>query len=90
LKTVDQYYYGANNSIQDARVQFILDTTIRELIADPKKRFIYVEIAFFSRWWDEQTEPMKELVRGLVRERRLEFINGGWVSRKIVENSRRT
>lgn len=26
LKTVDQYYYGANNSIQDAGVQYILDT----------------------------------------------------------------
>jgi hypothetical protein len=26
LKTVDQYYYGANNSIQHAGVQYILDT----------------------------------------------------------------
>jgi hypothetical protein len=26
LKTVDEYYIGANNSIQDANVQMIIDT----------------------------------------------------------------
>jgi hypothetical protein len=41
-------------------------------------RFIYVEIAFFERWWNEQTEDMKTTVRSLVGARRLEFINGGW------------
>ena len=35
LKTVDQYYYGANNSIQDARVQYILDTVTRCLVGAP-------------------------------------------------------
>lgn len=35
-------------------------------------------MAFFSRWWVEQTEEMKETVRQLVNEGRLEFINGGW------------
>ncbi|KAL6078171.1 carbohydrate binding [Balamuthia mandrillaris] len=78
LKTVDQYYYGANNTIQEAGVQYILDSVIRELRLDPTKRFIYVEIAFFERWWAEQTEDMKEVVRELVSSGRLEFINGGW------------
>lgn len=41
-------------------------------------RFIYVEMAFFKRWWDEQNDEMKELVRGLVNRGQLEFINGGW------------
>ena len=30
------------------------------------------------RWWSEQTEEHKERVRTLVKERRLEFANGGW------------
>ncbi len=30
---VDQYYYGANNSIQDARVQYILDTVVANLLS---------------------------------------------------------
>ena len=41
-------------------------------------RFIIVEMAFFQRWWQEQTEPTKEIVRGLVASGQLEFINGGW------------
>ena len=78
LKTVDEYYYGADNSIQHAGVQYILDSVIPQLSADPSKRFIYVEIAFFERWWNEQNEAMRTEVKKLVKEKRLEFINAGW------------
>ncbi len=67
-KTVDQYYYGDRNDIQHAGVQYILDTVMPELVKDPTKRFIYVEIAFFERWWNEQTDNMKALVKQLVNE----------------------
>lgn len=56
----------------------ILDTVIHELLKDPKKKFTYVEMKFFSMWFYEQSETMKANVRGLVNEGRLEFINGGW------------
>lgn len=78
LKTVDQYYYGANNSIQNAAVQFILDSVTQELDGHPDRKFIYVESAFFKRWWDEQTTEIKYKVRGFVKNGQLEFINGGW------------
>ncbi|XP_052266836.1 lysosomal alpha-mannosidase-like isoform X2 [Dreissena polymorpha] len=78
LKTVDQYYYGARNIIQNAGVQYVLDSVIQELAGDPSKRFIYVEIAFFARWWREQDESMQTLVKGLVNNGQLEFILGGW------------
>ncbi|XP_033115581.1 lysosomal alpha-mannosidase-like [Anneissia japonica] len=78
LKTVDEYYYGANNSIQHAGVQYILDSVVSELQRDPDKRFIYVEVAFFERWWNEQTVSTKNVVKNLVNEGRLMFINGGW------------
>eukprot|EP01100_Stratorugosa_tubuloviscum_P014870 TRINITY_DN81_c0_g2_i1.p1 TRINITY_DN81_c0_g2~~TRINITY_DN81_c0_g2_i1.p1 ORF type:complete len:1006 (+),score=459.80 TRINITY_DN81_c0_g2_i1:78-3095(+) len=78
LKNVDQYYYGANNSIQNAGVQYILDSVIVALEQNPERKFVYVEIAFFQRWWDEQDEPTKTLVRSLVARGQLEFINGGW------------
>ena len=35
-------------------------------------------MAFFTMWWWEQTEELKADVRQLVKEGRLEFINGGW------------
>ena len=47
-------------------------------MADPKKRFTYVEMKFFSMWWETQTEDMKAAVRGLVKEGRFEFVNAGW------------
>ncbi|XP_067829073.1 lysosomal alpha-mannosidase [Heptranchias perlo] len=78
LKTVDQYYYGAKTEIQRAGVQYILDSVIPQLQADPARRFIYVEIAFFYCWWNQQTNEMKKVVKQLVNEGRLEFINGGW------------
>ena len=80
LKTVDEYYYGANNSIPNARagVQYILDSVIPQLVADDKKRFIYVEIAFFERWWNEQSNATQAKVKTLVSGKRLEFINAGW------------
>ncbi|KAL8603557.1 hypothetical protein ACOMHN_022509 [Nucella lapillus] len=70
LITVDQYYFE--------RVQYILDSVIQELLKDPSKRFIYVEMAFFERWFREQTDSMRHSVRKLVNEGRLEFILGGW------------
>ncbi|XP_036045066.1 lysosomal alpha-mannosidase-like [Onychomys torridus] len=79
LKTVDQYYYGIRNDIQHASVQYILDSVISSLLEDPTRRFIYVEMAFFSRWWKQQTNATQDIVRKLVRQGRLEFVNGGWV-----------
>ncbi|CAK8687802.1 unnamed protein product [Clavelina lepadiformis] len=78
LKTVDQYYYGANQKIVQAGVQYILDSVVSQLLLDPNRRFIYVEMAFFARWWLEQSDHVKSQVKMLVDEGRLEFILGGW------------
>jgi lysosomal alpha-mannosidase len=84
----------ARNNIQHAGVQYILDSVISALDENPDRRFIYVEIAFFWRWWNEQTDAMRNKVRGFVNDGefsdmtfclrlsfnkgRLEFISGGW------------
>jgi len=77
LKTVDQYYYGSERQINNMGVQYILDNVIPLLTLDPSKKFIYVEIGFFQRWWDEQDDIMKTAVKLLVKKGQLEFINGG-------------
>ncbi|GMN57390.1 hypothetical protein TIFTF001_026498 [Ficus carica] len=77
LKTVDQYYVGANNSIRGACVQNVLDSVISALLEDKNRKFIYVEIAFFQRWWTQQSKAMKAKVKELVNSGQLEFINGG-------------
>ncbi|XVE67610.1 hypothetical protein DITRI_Ditri09bG0001700 [Diplodiscus trichospermus] len=77
LKTVDQYYVGSNNSIQGACVQNVLDSIVPTLLADKNRKFIYVELAFFQRWWRDQSELTQSIVKELVSSGQLEFINGG-------------
>ena len=38
-----------------------------------------MEIAFFSRWWEKQSEDTKSIVRNLTQTGQLEFANAGWV-----------
>ena len=78
LKTVDEYYSGIDDYIQRVLVELILDSTMEELIKDTNKRFSYVEMKFFSMWWKDQTDTMKDQVRQLVAEGRLELLNAGW------------
>ncbi|XP_057982567.1 probable alpha-mannosidase At5g13980 [Malania oleifera] len=77
LKTVDQYYVGSNNSIQGACVQNVLDSTVPALLADKNRKFIYVEMAFFQRWWRDQSEAVQKTVKELISSGQLELINGG-------------
>ncbi|XP_019447415.1 PREDICTED: alpha-mannosidase At3g26720-like isoform X4 [Lupinus angustifolius] len=77
LKTVDQYYVGSNNSIRGACVQNVLDSVISALLEDKNRKFIYVEMAFFQRWWRQQSKAKKTKVKELVDSGQLEFINGG-------------
>ncbi|XVE67609.1 hypothetical protein DITRI_Ditri09bG0001600 [Diplodiscus trichospermus] len=76
LKTVDQYYFGGNNSIRGACVQNVLDSVISALLDDKNRKFIYVEMAFFQRWWRQQSNVKKIKVKELVNSGQLEFING--------------
>lgn len=68
--TVDQYYIG--------NVQYIITTVIEQLLANPERKFIYVEQAFFQRWWRQQPDDVRSQVKYLVDNKQLEFINGGW------------
>ncbi|XP_023639510.1 probable alpha-mannosidase At5g66150 isoform X2 [Capsella rubella] len=78
LKTVDQYFVGSNNSIQNACVRNVLDSVVDSLLRDPNRKFVFGEMAFFTRWWEEQSPQTQEQVRRLVKSGQLEFVNGGW------------
>ncbi len=54
LKNPDEYFSGtAMNTLQYAYVELIIDSVIEALLDDPAKRFSYVEMKFFTLWWDE-------------------------------------
>jgi lysosomal alpha-mannosidase len=44
------------------------ELVVRELVDDPLKRFIYVESAFFFKWWKDQANSTKTAVYNLVQE----------------------
>lgn len=79
LKTVDEYYAGANQTIYQAGVQYILSSVVANLKQDARRKFTYVEMAYFTRWWSEQSEAIRQDVRDLVRSGQLQFSNGAYV-----------
>eukprot|EP00013_Stygamoeba_regulata_P028852 CAMPEP_0177647608 /NCGR_PEP_ID=MMETSP0447-20121125/10390_1 /TAXON_ID=0 /ORGANISM="Stygamoeba regulata, Strain BSH-02190019" /LENGTH=1335 /DNA_ID=CAMNT_0019150203 /DNA_START=738 /DNA_END=4746 /DNA_ORIENTATION=+ len=71
LRTYTEYF--------DRQVSTILTSVVEELMQDESRRFSWAEISFFSLWWAQQSDPRKDVVRGLVSSGQLEFIEGGWV-----------
>ena len=55
-------------------MQFILDSVILALDENPDRRFIYVEMAFFWRWWIQQNDQVKDKVRQFVNEGTFFFV----------------
>jgi alpha-mannosidase len=78
LKTIDQYFYGQNASIYNVGVQYVYDSVVAALASDPRRRFVAVEMAFFSRWYYQQPLAARAQVQVLVASGQLSFANGGW------------
>jgi hypothetical protein len=79
LKTVEQYYFGWNETIQrKACVQDILDTVVSSLLENESRTFTYVESKFFNMWWARQSDAIRDAVRYLIANHQLSFVNGGW------------
>ena len=78
LKTVDEYFSGANNSIQHAAVRNILNSVTSSLELDPARKFTYVEQAFFQRWYRELSYKRRQAIKQMVARGQLNFVNGGW------------
>ncbi|KAK6168980.1 hypothetical protein SNE40_020119 [Patella caerulea] len=85
LKTAEQYFTG-EKAMSDARsqhsgtecVRCVLNTTIPLLLANPDRRFIFIEMAFLSRFWDEINDDVKQKIKQLIKDRKLEIAIGGW------------
>ncbi len=58
----------ARSEITNRGVQYILDTVVQALLDNPDRRYIYVEMAFFWRWWNQQSDEMRDTVKQLVNE----------------------
>jgi hypothetical protein len=59
LKTVEQYYFGLNMTIQNASVQDIIDSVVMALLENPSRTFTYVEQKFFRCGGNNKLTPSR-------------------------------
>lgn len=55
IKTVDEYYV--------TQTKHILDNMLTKLSEEPRRKFIWAEISYFSMWWEELVEEDRERVK---------------------------
>jgi len=73
VQTIEEYY--------ENQVRYIYDSTVASLIVNPSRTFIYVEQAFFSRWWKDSrtSDQQRQQFTYLLQNQQIEFVIGGWV-----------
>lgn len=77
IETYMQYYHGTGPLV-GRNVSQILRAVVGGLRDDPRRRFVYVEQAFFSLYFDALSVMEQNDVRALVASGQLSFLNGGW------------
>ena len=80
LKTVDEYFTGAEPGCAHAGVKFVLDSILDQLYMDPKRKFTYVEMKYFQMWYKNLKDEDKQRVKKLIHSGQLEIAQGGWAA----------
>lgn len=57
-----------------ADVKFIFDSLVSSLQENADRKFVLVEMSFFSRWFNDQSDSTKDVVRKLVDQGKLDCL----------------
>jgi len=71
-------YYNGNGPIGGRNVSRIIEKVVDALTANPARKFVYVEQAFFQLWFETQSPGVQAQTKALVANKQLQFVNGGW------------
>lgn len=77
--TIDEYFNYFKTWLEGS-VKEIFTNVVNCLVVNIERRFVTAEMKYFSMWFYLQNNQMKDQVRQLVREGRLEIIQGGWTA----------
>ena len=72
IKNDEEYY--------EAYIDKLLYSVMECLRDDESRRFSFSELFYFKKWYEKQFDMVKEFVDYVIREGRLELLNGGWMS----------
>ena len=78
-KTFEDYY--------NTDVHSIINSVLQALVQDKNKTFVWEEVSFLSRWWQDASEDQKSQMKQLAASGQLEFIGGGWVMHDEADTS---
>ncbi|XP_008578874.1 PREDICTED: alpha-mannosidase 2 [Galeopterus variegatus] len=71
LKTFNDYFRD--------QTQYIFNNMVLKLKEDSRRKFIWSEISYLSKWWDIIDIQKKNAVKSLLGNGQLEIVTGGWV-----------
>jgi hypothetical protein len=69
LKTFEEYYRQ--------QTRHVLDNAVEKLTQFKNMTFIWSEISFLSKWWENASPIKKTRLKKLVKEGRFEIVTGG-------------
>ncbi|TNV84658.1 hypothetical protein FGO68_gene4646 [Halteria grandinella] len=78
LSQLDDFFPWQQEELMQMHLSQVFTQVVAALSNDPRRTFTHYEVKYFAKWYSQQSEGVKESVRGLVQMGQLEFVNGGW------------